>query len=692
MRIRKYTKIALALALVLACLCGCGGEKPERQFRVVLTETEHVLCEERVKTVSSGGDAVFSLTFDRGYGLGSVDGRDCRTVETERGVDLIVENVRYSRTIEVEARELPASFEVALTGDFDERLFCAEGENAVFALETGTGRLAEVGYAGGFEIREEGGTSYLTLKKVDSDLSVKVERGSGALKNLFPGQRAVRYELNGGTLREGGEALTVVTLRDQPRVNTLRGTNYAEREGYTLVGWNSKEDGSGEHIGLGSRVFAPSAVTLYAEWAAWSPESSFIYAEINASRVGALYAEEDKRTLDELIAEPAEGERAAVITGCTCEDEEIVLPETLGGLPVLGIAANAITYRHSLKKIVFPVGLKYVASLAFGYDRALSEVVLFDDLEYFSPTAFGVEASPSKLHLNAVLPPVYGTIENGQVANKIELLLLSSEPKLVLFGGCGVWYGVNAAQLEAAYGGKYEVYNMGVIGGTCALYQIDLIRELLHAGDVFVHMPELASPYQLLAQTQFDSRVFLSLEADFDLLARLDLNSYTDVWSGFESYLSGKRVSMSADDYVEHTYEDSLGYMGKRGDLLLERPGHFENEGKPYTFFGAADFRGYRAIETMKTVYSGIAARGVKVGFGYAPINGDGLNRLDGAALTSLIEEGFASQEIPARIVMGLDDCILDKAAFYDTNYHLSTDGARYFTDQLFMYLQAAGI
>lgn len=86
------------------------------------------------------------------------------------------------------------------------------------------------------------------------------------------GDTGIFYHLNGGHFRSslltGDIFAKQYNLTHHLRANTSIGNDVCAREGYALLGWNTSPDGSGEHIGLGSRVTIPAKTTidLYAEW------------------------------------------------------------------------------------------------------------------------------------------------------------------------------------------------------------------------------------------------------------------------------------------------------------------------------------------------------------------------------------------------------------------------------------------
>lgn len=128
----------------------------------------------------------------------------------------------------------------------------------------------------------------------------------------------------------GGGWVTVPVTPSHLRLNTAIDGALFARPGYTLTGWNTAPDGSGQAVGLGSRT-EPGA-RLYAQWAAQNDAAEFTYTVENG---------------------------AAAITGWQGGGEVLVIPDTLGGAPVVEIAAGAFA-DAPCKTVIFPDTLRRV--------------------------------------------------------------------------------------------------------------------------------------------------------------------------------------------------------------------------------------------------------------------------------------------------------------------------------------------
>ena len=643
--------IAVALfVLLLPALSACVDERePERLYRVVLGEAEHVTCAEPVVEVHAGESASFSLTFEEGYAFGTVDCDDY--LLGEEGTLLTIPDVRFSRYLEMTAAREEARLRVSLSGACEAVQLCAAGANATFPLDVA---VSEVGYAGKYELRE-GEVRELILYDITEDTEVELRAGEGPL-TVREGMQGISYDANGGEFYGNGvRKTTIVAPKKYTRMNTL-GASAVAREGYTLAGWSTQEDGSDPVCG---RAAAEHLAILYASWKAWTPAARFTFAE-------------------------AEGGLA--VTGYYGQDAEVVVPASVGGMSVTGIATGAFSSLTSPESVVLPAGLSYVEDGAFSNLYSLRTLSLFDDLN-LSQYAFS-ECTPARIILGAVLPPVYGTTENGQFANKLELLYEArAEKKLLFFGGCSVWYGVDSALAEEAFAG-YHALNMGVIGGTCATFQMELIRPYLQEGDLFVHLPELISPYQLLYDPSFDQRVFMTLEANYDLVSRLDLTRYTFVLKALSDFLAAKQQLVAEGE--AYGYEEGLPEMDERGDLRRARAGGYDNEGKPYVFPDPSALTNYHAEQSFAAQYGMIADMGASVYVGVSPFNDDGVFLPAGEELLRAVERFIAMGNAPAHVFMSLEDGAMDRRYIYDTNWHLSNEGARIYTERVIARLKEA--
>ena len=529
---------------------------------------------------------------------------------------------------------------------------------------------------------------------------------AAASRNNNPGAAVSRNDAPGAT--PGSYVDIRYSVKPYPRANTAVPAGTLTKDGYTLVGWNTAADGSGTHIGIGSRVtLTPGAMqTLFANWLPWSTSEDFTYVLIDPEDLPKLIANAPKKAdLEELIKQKdsagqaettheetaalsdaakdqananIEGTLAAIITSYTGADAQVVIPASLGGYPVIGVAEGAFQ-ASPLTSLIFPDTIKWVANGICEECENLSEITLYDNITRFEKDAFGFHVVPKTIHLNAYLPPVYGLTERGQFASKIDLLRLLNpdKPKMVIFGGCSAWYGVDTTIL-AQYYRQYELINMGVIGGLDAQFQLDLIEPSLKEGDVFVHVPELTE-YQLFCSDHVDNRFFEMMEGNYDLLAELDAQKYGFLLEAFRDYLLAKQNLL--DNHIAESTEYCLMsvMMDGHGNLVTMRGPNYEAGSDPFTPIDPKDL----TTEALIQAYRGLTEKGIKLCWACSPIEEDSVDLDTLKNIQTAVMTAVKEAEIPLAVVLECQDALLPAWCFYDTSYHCNTEGMSIYTSNL---------
>lgn len=83
-------------------------------------------------------------------------------------------------------------------------------------------------------------------------------------------------------------------------------------------------------------------------------------------------------------ATPTANPTKAIITGYTGKETKVIIPETLGGLPVANIAANAFAGNERLTYVKLPANLISISGAAFTKCSALTEIDVDSENERFS--------------------------------------------------------------------------------------------------------------------------------------------------------------------------------------------------------------------------------------------------------------------------------------------------------------------
>ena len=192
---------------------------------------------------------------------------------------------------------------------------------------------------------DDGKTVEIVLHEVKYSESICIQAEKGKYEIL--------YDANGGQNTSGDSDRVSICYRGtHQRINTSIGTDLFFRKGYTLLGWNTRADGSGQAVGLGSRIAWKAGLVLYAQWTPWTDEADFIYKKVSGF---------------------------AVITGYSGKAQQICIPPSLGGLPVRTIRENAFA-DTDCKTVILSPGIYEIEKWAFRNSH-LEQLYLYDDLE-----------------------------------------------------------------------------------------------------------------------------------------------------------------------------------------------------------------------------------------------------------------------------------------------------------------------
>lgn len=451
------------------------------------------------------------------------------------------------------------------------------------------------------------------------------------------------------------------------RINTFIGTDLFMREGYTLSGWNTKADGSGQQIGLGSRVEWKENLTLFAQWVPWTDSTFFTYEKEDGF---------------------------AVITGYSGTDEQICVPAILGGLPVRSLAEKAFA-GVDCKSVFLPSGIYEIEKWAF-QNCELEELYFFDDLAKISDYAFQGCGEFRTVHINAVEAPAYSGNYFDTFQDKYDRLLsLKDRKKIVLFSGSSTRFGYDSSLIDEAFP-EYEVVNMGVFAYSPALPQLELILDCVQEGDILIDSPEFdAANRQFCSQKEMDYAVFAMMESNYDTFAKLDIRNYTQVFTAYSAYQSARRdmdrksYEMSPADFDEDGNPVMESSYNMYGDYILYRPKSEEEKpiyGLPVNYTVNA-FPKDTYIRSINEEFRKFLDKGVHVYFTYSPRNRLALSEESTSEERAQLHEYFQNNLI-FPVISELEDSLYSGIYLYGTDNHLSTEGVKIRTEKVIQDLK----
>lgn len=451
------------------------------------------------------------------------------------------------------------------------------------------------------------------------------------------------YHANGGSLASGVSSKDTYSLVFYHNPNTRPEGGYFVRDGYTLVGYNTEADGSGEFVSLGAKVNANGAATvdLYCVWAENTTEDAFTY-ETSGSSV--------------------------TITGYTGDEDVVVIPQTLGGKKVTKIAEDAFIQK-SVKTVVIAKTVEQIEAYAFDRCEDLTTVILFDasfnTSAGISEDSFFQCVNLKNIRINTVYT-LTDTWQSYGAAKLDRLIWAADKKKIIIIGGSGAYYGYNGQVLEEALGGEYEIINFGENANISALLYFDIVEDFIREGDIILWSPEPGG--YTLGATDCGNRFWDFRKSDYDFLKYVDVSLYTDLLPTFANYCGTLKTSnfkeFDALTISVNQYGDDISYRQWNGQK-------FE-----YWFKYSLP-----ASEELAELVSKISEKGGSVYFSFAAMQESGMSNIK--------EEDVLDFEAMLEGVPGIvsisdyQDCIYDDDMFYDSAWHMTAEGAQARSEQV---------
>ena len=477
----------------------------------------------------------------------------------------------------------------------------------------------------------------------------------------------ITYDANGGeyiTLDGYVRNKAIYSTAHHPRPNTSIGTDIMKRDGYILNGWNTKRDGSGLHIGLGSRYLNEEndSFTLYAEWEKQSDETLFSVKNVSDGCQIIKYKGDENR---------------------------VVVPETINDKKVVSIASKAFNDKTS-KTVILSSSINEIEEEAF-YDCDIEELYFYDNLTKVSDASFAYCDNLATVHINAINAPRYSASDrHSTYADKIDTLyLLRNKKKIVIMGGSGAYYNIDACRLHEI-DETYETVNVAINGWFNAQMQFEIIENYIGQNDILIHSVESCGEYQFMKRNdmgnlqdndQFDCRYFNCLELNYDLISLANITHVSRFFDVYATYNQSRLTKDPSTYYAYTSFADERGDYSKDPEIRKKytgEAGSISQEGEIDPNSHSDD-----GLNELLSYYQNLQDKGASIYFAYSPVNADSLsieekNNENLYRFFSPIETAFSNK---VEIINNIFDVIYPYTYFADSDWHLDYEHAIMFTD-----------
>ena len=588
---KRFCLIALSL-LLLVSLFSCGksddapaGETPDTvSYRVMLSVAEgaKVLGDSSVD-VKEGDTVEFQVELDTGYLFKSVS---AGIYDADSGI-LTIENVREKMSVSFFTEKVNydtnESVPFRFYGELGDTSNISENEVKLgtrIVVNSGTSDLIFLGWSFGKSLAQ-GGVVVSEERTFEFTATPDVLR-NGVLylyaNYMDDASRMLYYDPNGGTIKTSSDNISdktyykatisdgklLVTLGDEyfsycTSHSTFWDDGSFVRDGYVLVEYNTKPDGSGEGVSLGSKYYAKNSggiETLYCIWKKSTPVSEFSYEEYEyPCPVKSEYAPDWKNT-------------GVIITGYTGSASELVIPETIDGKYVIAIAAGAFKNK-SFETLVLNKRIQKIEDGAFVGCSSLETIYYPDGLYSISNAALDEDSYTSlkNLYVNASIAPRYANDNVGAFSVKLSKLLENEgNDRIIVIGGSSVYEGLATEYMEALFGGDFKVINFGTTRTTHGLIYLEAMKHYASESDLVIYAPE--NSIYMMGEGELYYKTVRDLESMNNFYRYIDISNYSNVFTAF--------AELNASRYkrAESRYEDIVlqrASVDKNGDHQDQR-------------------------------------------------------------------------------------------------------------------------
>ena len=274
------------------------------------------------------------------------------------------------------------------------------------------------------------------------------------------------------------------------------------------------------------------------------------------------------------------------------------------------------------------------------------------------------------------IAPQYSQGYNASIIDKTERLKElheSDRPKIILIGDSNLSFGIDSSLLEETF--DMPVVNMGLHGGLGQEFQMNMAYDYIDANDIVIVS---FTSYSGNGIGDFEL-AWITLENHFDLWHLIPKKNYREMFKEFPNY-SVRAIKLFISNQGNQESDDgySRGSFNQFGDVSYVREsGEKELIGQIHTQTPVITQAGAQLLNQMNQYCKARSATMVVVSY---PIMEDEYT----PSKEFYIDFRQRMQEaVEAPIISDFNSYRYSPSLFYNTAYHLTSDGARVRTNQL---------
>lgn len=275
------------------------------------------------------------------------------------------------------------------------------------------------------------------------------------------------------------------------------------------------------------------------------------------------------------------------------------------------------------------------------------------------------------------IAPQYTQNYNASIIDKIERLQTIESPKIILVGNSNLAFGIKSENIEKAMG--MPVVNLGLHGGLGNKFHIEMAKYNIDKGDLVV---VCHSNYADSGKIGDPALAWITIENHWNLypLIEYDLKGMALYYpkyisKGLKSYLNKEDKPQTNTCYTRSAFN-------KYGDINYPRATNSYTFTKTSVGVPAINSICINHLNEFNKYCNELGATLLIAGY---PI-GDGEFTPDKKIFIDSWEQ--LKQQVDCNVISNIEDYFIEYKYFYNTNLHLTDEGAKIRTNQLIEDLQ----
>ena len=251
--------------------------------------------------------------------------------------------------------------------------------------------------------------------------------------------------------------------------------------------------------------------------------------------------------------------------------------------------------------------------------------------------------------------------------------------KIVFVGGSSLPFGLRSDLIEQEIEG-YSAVNFGLYATLGTKVMMDLSKMNINKGDIVILAPEL--------NEQTYSLYFNPVALEEALDGFSDKFRYLSVKDNLSLFYNYYKFALKKLEYSsKKSTPDPIGIyrhdsFNDYGDIAVEREYNIMVNGVDPNMYVYTDERllDESFIDYVNDYVGYVNKQGADIYFNFSPTNQLALKS------SKVARQKFQSniqEKLNCKLLCNIEDCIINEGYFYDTNFHLNSSGAVYFTNTI---------